>query len=102
MTIEIALIVLLAILLCLVYLIVFRKVKQTRLTRLRRAQRMRSSSYGDINSSYNYENYERNLERYFIGDITCKYNAHSPYVRCAVNPCGPCDRCSFYEEKVKS
>ncbi|MBW4521132.1 MAG: hypothetical protein KME16_15720 [Scytolyngbya sp. HA4215-MV1] len=34
---------------------------------------------------------------YIIGDITCRFNARSCYVRCAVNPCGPCRDCSFYE-----
>ncbi|MEM7554431.1 MAG: DUF6464 family protein [Cyanobacteria bacterium P01_A01_bin.84] len=34
---------------------------------------------------------------YLIGDISCKYNARSGYLRCAVNPEGPCDRCRFYE-----
>lgn len=32
-----------------------------------------------------------------IGDITCKYNARSELVRCAVNPHGPCDRCLNYQ-----
>ncbi len=100
--IKLALIFLLAILPFLVYLAIFHKVKQRWQTRLRRAQNMTYNSYGDRNPSYSYENHERELERYFIGDISCKYNAHSAYVRCAVNPCGPCDRCSFYEEKLKS
>lgn len=33
----------------------------------------------------------------FIGDRSCQYNAHSPYIRCAVNPQGPCENCSDYE-----
>ena len=32
-----------------------------------------------------------------IGDITCKYNARSQLIRCAVNPDGPCDRCVHYQ-----
>lgn len=32
-----------------------------------------------------------------IGDSSCNYNAHSPYIRCAVNPDGPCDNCTYYE-----
>ncbi|NEP15630.1 MAG: hypothetical protein F6J97_01860 [Leptolyngbya sp. SIO4C1] len=31
-----------------------------------------------------------------IGDITCRYNARSELLRCAVNPAGPCDRCPHY------
>lgn len=36
---------------------------------------------------------------YLIGDITCRYNARSSYIRCAVNPEGPCQDCRFYESK---
>jgi hypothetical protein len=33
-----------------------------------------------------------------IGDRTCKYNAHSPYIRCAVNPdVDTCEGCRHYE-----
>ncbi len=34
---------------------------------------------------------------YQIGDITCRYNARSGYIRCAVNPLGPCSQCPHYE-----
>ena len=34
---------------------------------------------------------------YIIGDLTCKFNARSPTIRCAVNPVGPCKNCSQYE-----
>ncbi|MEN9220863.1 MAG: DUF6464 family protein [Thermostichus sp. BF3_bins_97] len=33
-----------------------------------------------------------------IGDPTCRYNAHSLELRCAVNPCGPCEGCPHYEK----
>ncbi len=32
-----------------------------------------------------------------VGDGTCQYNARSPYLRCAINPTGPCEQCSHYE-----
>ena len=32
-----------------------------------------------------------------IGDRTCRYNAHSVLLRCAVNPSGPCDGCTDYQ-----
>jgi hypothetical protein len=32
----------------------------------------------------------------FIGDSTCKYNALSSTIRCAINPCGPCQGCPEY------
>jgi hypothetical protein len=34
---------------------------------------------------------------YVIGKISCKYNARSPYIRCTVNPSGPCQDCRHYE-----
>ncbi|NEN89716.1 MAG: hypothetical protein F6K48_12715 [Okeania sp. SIO3H1] len=34
---------------------------------------------------------------YIIGDLSCKFNARSPLIRCAVNPFGPCKYCSDYE-----
>jgi hypothetical protein len=37
---------------------------------------------------------------YVIGDFSCQMNARSPYLRCAVNPCGPCHGCRFYEPPV--
>lgn len=40
------------------------------------------------------------IERGFIGDVFCRYNAKSPYLRCAVNPCGSCENCSH--RKVES
>ena len=32
-----------------------------------------------------------------IGDVSCRFNARSAYLRCAVNPEGPCKGCSHYE-----
>ena len=33
-----------------------------------------------------------------IGDPTCSYNAHSPYIRCAVNPdLDTCEECRDYQ-----
>ncbi len=36
---------------------------------------------------------------YLIGDITCQFNARSAYIRCAVNPSGPCEGCHYYEAR---
>lgn len=36
--------------------------------------------------------------RWVIGDITCLYNAQSELLRCAINPAGPCDCCSHYQQ----
>ena len=31
---------------------------------------------------------------------TCRYSAHSMFLRCAVNPLGPCAECRDYESKM--
>ncbi len=36
---------------------------------------------------------------FLIGDISCKFNARSGYLRCAINPNGPCESCRYYEPK---
>ena len=45
------------------------------------------------------ENLERSLiaGRWIIGDGNCRYNANSEIIRCAVNPEGPCQGCSYWE-----
>ncbi|MBW4654728.1 MAG: hypothetical protein KME20_17060 [Kaiparowitsia implicata GSE-PSE-MK54-09C] len=35
-----------------------------------------------------------------IRDSHCRYNARSPYIRCAVNPSGPCCDCSSYQPRL--
>ena len=37
--------------------------------------------------------------RWIVGDGSCKYNAHSELIRCAVNPESPCDRCQYYQQR---
>ncbi|MGF1457521.1 MAG: DUF6464 family protein [Leptolyngbyaceae cyanobacterium] len=37
---------------------------------------------------------------YVIGDFSCAMNARSPYLRCAMNPCGPCHGCQYYEAPI--
>ncbi|MCS6791142.1 MAG: DUF6464 family protein [Oscillatoriaceae bacterium SKW80] len=34
-----------------------------------------------------------------IGAQTCRFNARSPFIRCAVNPLGPCQGCSHYQRR---
>lgn len=36
---------------------------------------------------------------YIIGDLTCQFNARSSYIRCAVNPFGPCETCPHYQAR---
>ncbi|MBF2029933.1 MAG: hypothetical protein IGS48_24790 [Oscillatoriales cyanobacterium C42_A2020_001] len=34
---------------------------------------------------------------YMVGDLSCQFNGRSAYLRCAVNPSGPCKGCPYYE-----
>ncbi|MEO0408728.1 MAG: DUF6464 family protein [Cyanobacteria bacterium P01_A01_bin.135] len=34
--------------------------------------------------------------RWILGDATCRFNARSELMRCAVNPMGPCQGCVHY------
>ncbi|KJH73187.1 DUF6464 family protein [Aliterella atlantica] len=36
--------------------------------------------------------------RWVIGDASCRFNARSEIIRCAVNPPGPCESCHYYEK----
>ncbi|MEM1426012.1 MAG: DUF6464 family protein [Cyanobacteria bacterium P01_H01_bin.130] len=36
---------------------------------------------------------------FVIGDISCQFNGRSPFIRCAVNPSGPCADCRYYQER---
>ncbi|MCU0523683.1 MAG: DUF6464 family protein [Elainella sp. Prado103] len=36
---------------------------------------------------------------YMMGDLTCQFNARSSYLRCAVNPAGPCATCRYYQSR---
>lgn len=36
--------------------------------------------------------------RWVLGDASCRFNAHSELIRCAVNPEGPCDTCRSFEK----
>ena len=97
--IKLALILLLSILPSIVYLLIFRKVKRQWRSRLRRARLMTFEDRIDSLPSYYNGDRQPEVTRYFIGDTSCKYNAHSPYMRCAVNPSGPCQECSHYQKK---
>ncbi len=105
--IKLALILLLSILPSLVYLLLFRKAKERWQTRLRRAQiasnyhreRFYRHSYGYDYNSQTASDRRRPVTKYFIGDTSCVNNAQSPYLRCAINPEGPCDECPHYEQR---
>lgn len=106
--IKLALILIFSILPSLVYLLIFRQAKKRWQMRLRRAQtatnyqaeRLPSNIYDYERDAY-LENSDRrrSINKYFIGDTSCANNAQSPYLRCAINPEGPCEECSHYEQR---
>ncbi|MEL6578784.1 MAG: DUF6464 family protein [Cyanobacteria bacterium J06621_12] len=107
--IKLALILTLSVLPSLIYLLIFQKAKKRWQARLRRAQNLTAyhhgyrgganrHSYGYSNDSYPYRDRRRPATKYFIGDTTCVNNARSPYIRCAINPEGPCDECKHFEK----
>ncbi|MEB3275768.1 MAG: DUF6464 family protein [Cyanobacteriota bacterium] len=42
---------------------------------------------------------QRWRQQWVIGDPSCRFNARSPLLRCAVLPDGPCQHCSHYEPR---
>lgn len=97
--IKLVLIVLLSILPSLISVLILRSVKQRWQARLRRARWMTAYHSRNDSSRLYHGDPRLELERYFIGDINCRYNARSPYIRCAINPSGPCQDCTHYEPK---
>jgi hypothetical protein len=74
------------------------------LHRWTRHPRFRDRRFAASNASTNSFRYRSNFNTlylfdpaYFIGDTSCQFNAHSPLLRCAVNPDGPCQGCHHYE-----
>jgi hypothetical protein len=37
--------------------------------------------------------------RLVVGDASCRFNARSEIIRCAVNPSGPCGHCRYFEPR---
>lgn len=37
--------------------------------------------------------------RLVLGDASCRFNAHSELIRCAVNPAGSCGDCRYFEAR---
>jgi hypothetical protein len=85
----------------LLFLWVIRKTHQRSSAHIRQAAR-------DDSSSTQTRQYIRPVgsDRYYlegvgylVGDISCQFNARSGYIRCAVNPSGPCQDCSHYQPR---
>jgi hypothetical protein len=80
-----------------------------RKTHSRTSIRMRQAARNSFRTPLRESNTPTESDRYYlegvgylIGDISCKYNARSGYMRCAVNPSGPCQDCRHYEPKELS
>lgn len=80
-------------------LVMIRRAKRRFSMRMRRIRQM--NLLRSQNQNYLPPSLSDSFERYCdtIGNTQCRFNAHSPYIRCAVNPSGPCDNCSFFEEE---
>ncbi|MEH2384921.1 MAG: DUF6464 family protein [Nostoc sp.] len=55
-----------------------------------------ASGYSTLLSRDEEASVDELIELRFIGDLGCKNNARSPYLRCAIKPSGPCEKCQFY------
>ena len=110
--IKLALILVLSTFPSLVYLFIRKKAKKRWQARLRRAQSFTSAHrsyrerlhYSDRYGSESYPLRERRrpVTKYYIGDTTCINNANSPYIRCAINPEGPCEDCIHFEQRDRN
>jgi len=81
-----------------VSVLVMRKAKERAQERLRRATQAPVVRVLGRNQLPNDRHHVEGVG-YIIGDITCKFNACSAYIRCAVNPSGPCENCCSYEPR---
>ncbi|WP_347269363.1 MULTISPECIES: DUF6464 family protein [Cyanophyceae] len=75
-----------------------RKAEERTRSRLRSAMRRVSARELQRMSTSIDQHYIEGVG-YLIGDITCQFNAHSPYIRCAINPSGPCQDCYYYQSR---
>jgi hypothetical protein len=85
-------------LLCCWFLIQRFLHREAEFNRQRVASRQYSNSYKRIPRDPE-EQYVEGVG-YIIGDASCKYNAHSPYIRCVVNPSGLCQGCRDYHSQI--
>lgn len=95
---EIAILLVLGILPSVTYLFIVQKLNRRWQNRLRNVRMLNSYRDRDFFAVY-YRERRRELSKRYIGDPSCRYNAHSPYIRCAVNPHGPCKGCFHYQGK---
>ncbi len=92
--IRITIVFILALLPSLLSLWMIEKSKQrlnNRLRRIRNTQRYDAVLMSDLRLHPENPGY--------VGDKSCRFNALSPYLRCAINPDGPCENCRYYDPK---
>ena len=81
----------------LVYLMLYRKLKQQWENRLERVRWVSNICHQENFSDSYISEAATNSTLSYRGDPNCIYNARSPYILCAVNPCGSCQNCSHYK-----
>lgn len=98
---ELILVIIVGIVPPLLSLLMIRQAKQRWQTRLRRVSRT------DWYYRYQRSNFEQSVNEHnqsvdiaTIGETSCIYNARSPYIRCAINPTGPCVGCKYYQKNI--
>lgn len=77
---------------------ILRKAEEKARQELRAAMEMRVSTTVQRTQMPLDQHYVEGVG-YLIGDISCQFNARSAYIRCAVNPMGPCQECPHYRPK---
>jgi hypothetical protein len=94
---ESLLIIILGIIPALLSVLMMRRAEAQARSRLQSA--LRANEFNRRRFPYALSTEHRYVEGmgYLVGDITCRFNARSPYLRCAVNPAGPCKDCPCYE-----
>lgn len=98
MIIKIFLVFILPSVIILLSLFLIRRAKQRFHARLRRIRQRITHPHRSFDLEIPTNLLEQEVYLPYIGDPTCSYNAQSPYIRCAVNPDGPCENCPHYEK----
>lgn len=81
---------------CLVSLWIFHKFEARTLEKLNSVRLAVNYREITVTSSQIEQQYIKGVG-YIIGDLTCKFNARTSQIRCAVNPLGPCKNCCDYQ-----
>ena len=100
MIVKLILILILPLIFLLLSSFVISRVKQRFHSRLRRIRQRIATRPLDWELESNVTEEEVYLP--YIGNPSCRFNAHSPYLRCAVNPDGPCESCPHYQSKKEN